>query len=61
VAQDRLADRLEVLGVDVQPVEVAAGHHRWRAGGLAVGPLEQGLEGGGVAVQATDDIEGVGL
>jgi hypothetical protein len=29
--------------------------------GLAVGPLQQGLEGGGIAIQATDDIKGVRL
>jgi hypothetical protein len=42
-------------------VDVAVEHDRWWAAGLAVGPLQQGLEGGGVAVQAADDIEGVGL
>jgi len=42
-------------------VDVAVEHDRGWAAGLAVGPLEQGPEGGGVAVEATDDIEGVGL
>jgi hypothetical protein len=61
VGQDRLADRAEVVGVDVQPMEVAVEHDRRRAVGLLVGPLEHGREGSGVAVQAADDIEGVGL
>jgi hypothetical protein len=45
----------------VQPVEVAVEHDRGWAAGFAVSPLEQGLQGGGIAVQATDDIDGVGL
>jgi hypothetical protein len=61
VGQDRLADCAEVVGVDVQPMEVAVEHDRRRAAGLLLGPLEHGREGGGVAVQAADDIEGVGL
>jgi hypothetical protein len=61
VGQDRRADAAEVVGVDVQPMEVAVEHDRWRVVGLLVGPLEHGREGGGVAVQAADDIEGVGL
>jgi hypothetical protein len=38
-------------------VGVAVEHDRGRAAGLAVGPLQQGSEGGRVAVQAADDIE----
>jgi hypothetical protein len=52
---------VEVLGIDVQPMEVAVEHDRRRAAGFLVSPLEHGREGGGVAVQAADDIEGVDL
>jgi hypothetical protein len=38
-------------------VEVAVEHDRGWAAGFAVSPLEQGLQGGGIAVQATDDID----
>jgi hypothetical protein len=59
--QDRLADRLEVLRVHVQPVKVSVAHDRRRAARLAVGPLDHGAEGGQVAIQPADHIQGLGL
>ena len=59
--QDCLADRLEVLRVHVQPVEVPVAHDRRRAAGLAIGPLDHGAEGGQVAVEPADHIQGLGL
>jgi hypothetical protein len=41
-------------------VEVPVEHDRRRPTGLAGGPLEHGIKGLRVAVEAADDIEGVG-
>ena len=61
VIHDHLADRLELLGVHVQPVEVPVEGDRRRTAGLPIGPLEDGAEGGQVAVEPADHIQGLGL
>jgi hypothetical protein len=61
VGQDGLADGVEVVGVDVQPVEVPVEHDRRRPAGFALGPLQHLPQGDQVAVQTADHVQGVGL
>jgi hypothetical protein len=60
LGQHRLSDRLEVVGVHIQPVEVTVAHDR-RPAGLLLGPLEHGPEARQVAVEAANDVQVAGL